>query len=68
MNRLKAVFLDRDGTINYENNYVYKIEDFELIPGTLEALKLLTDSNTKVYIITNQAGIAKGLFYRRAIS
>ncbi len=62
MNRLKAVFVDRDGTINYEKNYVYKIEDFELIPGTLEALRLLTDSNTKVYIITNQAGIAKGYF------
>ncbi len=62
MNRVKAVFLDRDGTINYEKKYVYKIEDFELIPGTYEALKLLANSNTKVYIITNQAGIAKGYF------
>ena len=62
MNRIKAVFVDRDGTINYEKKYVYKIEDFELIPGTLEALRLLADSNTKVYIITNQAGIAKGYF------
>ncbi len=62
MNRVKAVFLDRDGTINYEKNYVHKIEDFELIPGTLEALKLLTDYNIKIYIITNQAGIARGYF------
>ncbi len=62
MNRVKAVFLDRDGTINYERNYVHKVEDFELIPGTLDALKLLTDSNVKIYIITNQAGIARGYF------
>jgi D-glycero-D-manno-heptose 1,7-bisphosphate phosphatase len=62
MNRVKAVFLDRDGTINYERNYVHKIEDFELIPGTLEALRLLTTCNIKIYIITNQAGIARGYF------
>ena len=62
MNRVKAVFLDRDGTINYERNYVHKIEDFELIPGTLEALRLLTEHNIKIYIITNQAGIARGHF------
>ncbi|MBC8548513.1 MAG: HAD family hydrolase [Candidatus Brocadiales bacterium] len=62
MNRVKAVFLDRDGTINYERNYVHKIEDFELIPGTLEALRLLTEYNIKIYIITNQAGIARGYF------
>jgi D-glycero-D-manno-heptose 1,7-bisphosphate phosphatase len=62
MNRVKAVFLDRDGTINYEKNYLHRIEDFELIPGTLEALRLLTDCNIKIYIITNQAGIARGYF------
>lgn len=62
MSRIKAVFLDRDGTINYERNYVHKIEDFEFIPGTLEALRLLTDHNIKIYIITNQAGIARGYF------
>ncbi|WP_162532144.1 D-glycero-alpha-D-manno-heptose-1,7-bisphosphate 7-phosphatase [Candidatus Scalindua japonica] len=59
---MKTVFLDRDGTINYERNYVHKIEDFELIPGTLEALRLLTDCNIKIYIITNQAGIARGYY------
>ena len=52
MNRVKAVFLDRDGTINYERNYVHKIEDFELIPGTLEGLSLLTDNNIKIIIYT----------------
>jgi len=59
---IKAIFLDRDGTINKEKNYVHRIDDFELIPGALEALKLLTSHNISIYIVTNQAGIAKGYF------
>ena len=62
MYKIKAVFIDRDGTINQERQYVSKIEDFELIPGSLGALKLLTQHGIKIYIITNQAGIAKGFF------
>jgi D-glycero-D-manno-heptose 1,7-bisphosphate phosphatase len=62
MDRIKAAFIDRDGTINEEKEYVNRIEDFELIPGSLEALKLLTQHKIKIYIITNQAGIAKGYF------
>jgi D-glycero-D-manno-heptose 1,7-bisphosphate phosphatase len=59
---IKAVFLDRDGTINQEKEYVSRIEDFEFIPGSLEALKRLTESQIKIFVITNQAGIAKGYF------
>jgi len=62
MDKVKAVFVDRDGTINQEKEYVSRIEDFELIPGSLEALKLLTEHGVKIYIVTNQAGIAKGYF------
>ena len=62
MAKIKAVFIDRDGTINVEKEYVYKIEDFELIPGTIDALKLLTNHGIRIYIITNQAGIAKGYY------
>jgi D-glycero-D-manno-heptose 1,7-bisphosphate phosphatase len=62
MSRIKAAFIDRDGTINEEKEYVSRIEDFELIPGSLGALKLLTQHKIKIYIITNQAGIAKGYF------
>jgi len=58
----KAVFIDRDGTINVEKGYVHKVADFELIPGAEEALQLLTKAGVKIYIVTNQAGIAKGLF------
>lgn len=59
---LNAVFIDRDGTINVEKDHLYKISDFEYIQGVLEALKCLTDNKVEIYIVTNQAGIAKGLF------
>ena len=57
---LKAVILDRDGTLNEDPGYVHKIDDFKLIPKTIEALKLLKDF--KLFIITNQAGIGKGIY------
>lgn len=58
----KAVFLDRDGTINVEKNYLYKIEDFEFIEGVPEAIKLLNDMGYLVIVITNQAGIGRGYY------
>lgn len=58
----RIAFIDRDGTINIEKNYVHRIEDFEWIPGSLEALQALTQAHILIYIITNQAGIAKGLY------
>lgn len=62
MGSVRAVFIDRDGTINQERHYIYRIEEFELIPGAIEALRLLTKNNIKIYIITNQSGIARGYF------
>ena len=58
----KAVFLDRDGTINIEKNYLYRIEDFEFIPGVPEAIKMLNDAGYLVIVVTNQAGIARGYY------
>lgn len=58
----KAVFLDRDGTINIEKNHLYRIEDLEFIEGVPEAIRLLNISGYKVIIITNQAGVAKGYY------
>lgn len=58
----KAVFLDRDGTINVDKNYIYRIEDFEYIEGAIEGLKLLQDNNFILVVITNQSGIARGYF------
>ncbi|MCJ8326541.1 MAG: HAD family hydrolase [Campylobacterales bacterium] len=55
----KAVFLDRDGVINIEKNYLYKIQDFEFVPGVFSSLKHLQNLNYKLFIITNQSGIAR---------
>ncbi len=58
----KAVFLDRDGTINVDKNYLYKIDEFEFLPGAVEALRLLQSAGFLLIIITNQSGIARGYF------
>ena len=60
--RMKAVFIDRDGTINIEKGFVHKIEDWEFIPGAIQALKHLCDQGIKIYVITNQSGIARGYY------
>lgn len=58
----KTIFLDRDGTINIEKNYLHKIEDFEWIKGTKEAIKIFNELGYKVIIVTNQSGIARGYY------
>lgn len=57
-----VVFLDRDGTLNEEVNYLYKTEDLKLLPGVCEAVKLLNDNGYKVVVVTNQAGVARGYY------
>lgn len=58
----KAIFLDRDGTINVEKHYLYRIEDFEFMPGSIDALKKLQEAGFMLIIITNQSGIARGYY------
>jgi len=58
----RAVFLDRDGTINVEKNYLWRIEDFAFIPGVPEAIGRLNRAGFLVVVVTNQAGIARGYF------
>jgi D-glycero-D-manno-heptose 1,7-bisphosphate phosphatase len=60
MNR--AVFLDRDGTLIVEKNYLHRPEDVELFPGAGAALKKLADAGFKLLIVTNQSGIGRGYF------
>ncbi len=58
----KIVFLDRDGTINEEVNYLHKPEDFRFVPGVPEALRRLHEAGYLLVVITNQAGIARGYY------
>lgn len=57
-----AVFLDRDGTINIEKDYLYRIEEFEFTPGAVEAIKLLNQAGYLVVVVTNQSGVARGYY------
>ena len=61
-NRRAAVFLDRDGTINEEVGYLDRIEKLQLIPGAAEAIRLINASGMKAVVITNQSGVARGVF------
>lgn len=58
--KYRAVFLDRDGTVNEEVNYLNNVDQLKLIDGTAEAVQLLNNMGFKVIIFTNQAAIARG--------
>ncbi len=58
----KAVFLDRDGTINVDKGYLYKIDEFEYIDGVLQGLRMFQQAGYLLIVITNQSGIARGFY------
>lgn len=58
----KALFLDRDGVINVEKDYLYKIEDFEFIDGIFELCKYYQDLGYLIFVVTNQSGIARNYY------
>lgn len=63
MNKLdKAIFLDRDGTINVDNHHVFRIDEFEFIEKTAESISIFKALGFKVIVVTNQSGVAKGLY------
>jgi D-glycero-D-manno-heptose 1,7-bisphosphate phosphatase len=57
-----AVFLDRDGTLIAERNYLSKVEDVAVLPGAVAALKRLQDAGFKLFIVSNQSGVGRGYF------
>lgn len=59
-NRQRAVFLDRDGTMNVSKGFISSAEDLELIPGTIEAIEAINKSGALAIVITNQPVIARG--------
>lgn len=61
-----AVFLDRDGVINVDRGYVHRWEDFEFVPGVLEAATGLYAAGWALVVVTNQSGIARGLYTEAA--
>ncbi|MBU0631329.1 D-glycero-beta-D-manno-heptose 1,7-bisphosphate 7-phosphatase [bacterium] len=58
----KALFLDRDGVINKEVNYLHKIEDFEFIEGIFELCRFYQEKEYLIIVVTNQSGIARGYY------
>lgn len=62
MNKRRAVFLDRDGTINVDSGYLSRAEQFEFIPGIPGALGRLQSAGFLLVVVTNQSGVARGFF------
>lgn len=58
----RVIFLDRDGTLNEEVNYLYRKEDLKILDGVPEALRMFRDQGYRIVVITNQAGVARGYY------
>ena len=67
MAQRRAVFLDRDGTINVEKEYLHRAEEFAFIPGAPEAIRLLKEAGFLVVVVTNQSGVGRGYYDEEAV-
>jgi len=68
---MKAIFLDRDGVINRDpgfGDYIKSWAEFEFMPGAIDAIRLLNKYGYEIFVISNQAGVAKGLFSQAALN
>ena len=65
--KLPAAFLDRDGVLNIDRGYVYKPENIEMVYGAAAAVRLLNEVGYYVFVVTNQSGVARGLYSEDAI-
>lgn len=66
-NSPKGIFLDRDGTLIRDKNYLSRSEDIEYFPDTFEALRMMSDKGYRLYMITNQSGVGRGFFPAEAV-
>ncbi len=67
---MKVVFLDRDGVINEfpgNGKYVTKLKEFRFVPGSLDALRILTQEGYSIFVVSNQAGVAKGVYSKEKL-
>ncbi|HEY1472603.1 MAG TPA: HAD family hydrolase [Pseudolabrys sp.] len=62
-----AAFLDRDGVLNVDRGYTFKPEDLELIPTAAATVRLLNEAGYTVIVVTNQSGVARGLYPEAAV-
>ncbi|MGD8164760.1 D-glycero-beta-D-manno-heptose 1,7-bisphosphate 7-phosphatase [Pantoea sp. FN0307] len=60
--KVPAIFLDRDGTVNVDHGYVHEIDAFQFIDGAIEAMQELKKMGYALVLVTNQSGIARGMF------
>ena len=58
----KAAFFDRDGTLNEDTGYLYKIKDFRWIKGAVNALRILKKNNFLIIVVSNQSGVSRGFY------
>lgn len=64
----KAAFFDRDGVLNVDKAYLYKIEEFEWVTGARETIKYLKNLGYLVIVVTNQSGVARGYYTEQDVS
>ena len=67
MKKRFAIFLDRDGTLNEDKGYTYRIEDFKILPYVFEGLRKLSDLGFSFFVITNQSGVRRGYYTERDV-
>ena len=64
----KALFLDRDGVLNHDpGDYTYSLDEFVILPTVMEALQLAVSKGFELVVVTNQAGISRGLYTKEEV-